>query len=93
MTLTTLSLGVFLLLAGAYATLFALANLSGKIRYLEFGYYLHCLQWVVAILIATFTPLGAGWKLLVLSSCFLSLKVPSLAWSLLERIHNKEART
>ena len=92
-TRTTLLLGAFVLLAGAYAVLFTRGRITGNPRYLKAGYFLYGLQWVTALFLVLQTPLAPGWKLLILGSCIASMAIPHFTWMFLEKMHRQEANT
>ncbi|MFM9969358.1 MAG: hypothetical protein ACKVQK_13290 [Burkholderiales bacterium] len=90
LTRTTLLLGAFVLLAGAYAVLFTRGRVTGNPRYLKVGYFFHALQWVATLFLLLQTPLDVGWKLLILGSCIASVAIPHFTWIFLEKMHRQE---
>jgi hypothetical protein len=87
---TGLLLGLYALLAGIWGVLWALAQLRPMpivARSAVAAYGLHTLA---ALTIILWTPLGFGWKCLVVGSSLAFLVVPPITWRLLQRTHDNE---
>jgi hypothetical protein len=84
---TGLILGLYVLLAGAWGVLFALAHLR-KTRVVGHSataaYGLHALT---ALIIILGTPLGAAWKCLIGGSSLVILVIPPMTWRFLQHSH------
>jgi len=84
---TGLMLGLYVLLAGAWGVLYALAHLrkTRVVRHLATAAYgLHALT---ALIIILGTPLGAAWKCLIAGSSLVILVIPPMTWRLLQHSH------
>jgi hypothetical protein len=84
---TGLMLGFYALLAGAWGVLYTLAHLrKGPIfgHSAAVAYGLHTLTALVIILE---TPLGAGWKCLIVGSSLTLLAIPPMTWRFLQHLH------
>ncbi|MEO6073291.1 MAG: hypothetical protein ABIP67_08530 [Burkholderiales bacterium] len=86
---TALLLGIFVLFAGCYGLLYAIARLKERSTWMNAAYACYALQVVVTLLIVALTPLTLGWQLLVIVSCLAYFKLPAIAWSHLELTHSK----
>jgi hypothetical protein len=87
---TGLLLGLYALLAGVWGVLWALARLHKAPsvgRSAAAAYGLHTL---VAFAIALWTPLGLGWKCLIVVSSLAFLAIPPITWRLLRHTHTNE---
>jgi hypothetical protein len=84
---TSLLLGVFALLAGAYAVLYSLGRLRGSQRLVTASYVCYASQWIVAAALFVSPALALGWRLLILASCLACLRIPHMTWSYLELTH------
>jgi hypothetical protein len=87
---TGLLLGLYALLAGIWGVLWALAQLRPMpivARAAVAAYGLHVLA---ALIIVSWTPLGFGWKCLIVGSSLAFLVIPPITWRLLRRTHDKE---
>jgi len=87
---TGLLLGLYALLAGIWGVLWALAQfrrtpIVGHSAAAAYG--LHTL---VALAIIWWTPLGLGWKCLIVGSSLAFLAIPPITWRLLQHTHDKE---
>ena len=84
---TGLMLGLYVLLAGAWGGLYALAHLR-KTRVVGHSataaYGLHALT---ALIIILGTPLGTAWKCLIAGSSLIVLIIPPMTWRLLPHSH------
>jgi hypothetical protein len=84
---TGLLLGLYALLSGIWGVLWALAQfrqnpIFGRLAVAAYG--LHTL---VALTIVLWTPLGIGWKCLIVGSSLVFLALPPMTWRLLECTH------
>jgi hypothetical protein len=80
-----LLLGLYVLLAGAWGLLYALDRAHGSLRVAaEAGYALHGLAAVVILL---WTPLGFGWKCVILAVTAAFRAIPPVVWRFLEHTH------
>jgi hypothetical protein len=84
---TGLLLGLYTMLAGIWGVLYALARLrrlsvSGGLAAAAYG-----LHGVAALIILLCTPLGLGWKCLVVGSSLAFLALPPITWRFLEHSH------
>src|SRR6516162_1084729 len=78
------------MLAGIWGILWALTQLRqapiiGLLAAAAYG--LHTL---VALIIILWTPLGFGWKCLIVGSSLVFLALPPMTWRLLQRTHDNE---
>jgi hypothetical protein len=80
-------LGLFVLAAGAYGLLYGVGRLQDSRRLIGAAYvaYAALCMIVTGILIAT--PLGFGWKALILSSALVYFAIPPVTWRHLQRTH------
>lgn len=85
---TALLLGAFVLFAGGYGLLYTLARLKRAATLDKAAYGCFALQVIATLAIAALTPLGFGWKLLVVASCLAYYKIPPLTWRYLEATHH-----
>jgi hypothetical protein len=84
---TGLLLGLYTLLAGIWGVLWALTQFRGTPtlgRSAAAAYGLHTLA---ALTIILWTPLGFGWKCLIVGSSLVFLAVPPMAWRFLQHTH------
>lgn len=84
---TGLMLGLYVLLAGAWGVLYAVAHLRktrvvGHLATAAYG--LHALT---AFIIILGTPLTAAWKCLIAASSLVILVIPPLTWRFLQHSH------
>ena len=87
---TGLLLGLYALLAGIWGVLWALAQLRPMPiveRSAVAAYGLHVLA---AVTIVSCTPLGFGWKCLIVGSSLAFLVIPPITWRLLRRTDDNE---
>ena len=85
---SALLLGAFVLLAGLYGLFYSIGVLHGGRHLLTAAYGCWVLQFLVALSIVMLTPLGSGWKILIVASCLVYLRIPPIAWRHLQRLHN-----
>jgi len=87
---TGLLLGLYAMLAGIWGVLYALARLRGMSvvrRSAAAAYGLHA---VGALTIVFWTPLGLGWKCLIVGTSLVVLALPPMTWRFLEHTHRNE---
>lgn len=84
---TAVLLGIFVVLAGTYGVLYALAILFEDQRLKSAGYFSYVLHFAVMLAIVAATPLGMWWKVLIASSSVAYLTIPAVTWRYLTRIH------
>jgi hypothetical protein len=87
MVITSLLLGLFVLLAGCYGVLFCIGRLRSNRAFVRAAYGAYALQAMVAAALVLLTSLGDGWKLLIVASWAAYLPVPPLTWRYLENLH------
>ncbi len=80
-------LGVFVLLAGCYGTLYGVGRLSARRDVLLAGYACYGLQCVLALAIVSSAPLVAGWKFMLVVFTIAFFVIPPITWRFLERTH------
>ena len=84
---TGLLLGLYALLAGIWGVLWAVAQLRPTpivARSAVAAYGLHA---VAALAIVLWTPLGLGWKCLIVGSSLAFLALPPMTWRFLQHTH------
>ena len=82
---TGLLLGIYALLAGVWGLLYAVGRRLGRFRLAAAAAFgLHAL---VALVIVLWTPLGFGWKCLLVASTAAFWWVPRVVWRFLEHTH------
>jgi hypothetical protein len=84
---TGLMLGLYILLAGAWGVLYALAHIRktpifGRSAAAAYGMHVF-----TAFVIVLGAPLGAGWKCLIVGSSLVLLATPPMTWRFLQQIH------
>ena len=87
---TGLLLGLYALLAGVWGVLWALAQVRQAPifgRSAAAAYGLHILA---ALTIILWTPLGFGWKCLIIGCSLVFLAIPPMTWRFLQRTHENE---
>ena len=85
-----LLLGLYVVLAGIWAVLWALAQFRQTAilwHSAAAAYGLHILA-TLAIILGT--PLGFGWKCLIIGCSLVFLAIPPMTWSFLHRTHENE---
>jgi hypothetical protein len=85
---SALLLGAFVLLAGLYGLFYSIGVLRGARRLVTAAYGCWALQFLVTLSIVVLTPLGAGWKVLIVASCLVYLRIPPVTWRHLRQLHN-----
>ncbi|MGH7813183.1 MAG: hypothetical protein ACREQI_04180 [Candidatus Binataceae bacterium] len=85
---TAILLGIFVLLAGLFGLLYGLGALREANRMVTAAYGCWVLQLAVAMAIVVLTPLGVGWKILIVASCLAYLAIPRITWRYLQQLHS-----
>jgi hypothetical protein len=75
---SALLLGAFVLLAGLYGLFYSIGTLRGARHLVTAGYLCWLIQFLVTLSIIRLTPLGSGWKILIVASCLVYLRIPPL---------------
>ena len=88
--LTSSSLGVMVLTAGAYAVLYGAARLRGSRGLLILAGLAYCALALNAATLIVATPLAPAWKLLIAASALAYLGIPPVTWRYLQRTHREE---
>lgn len=80
-------MGLLALAGGSYGGLYTVGKLQAKagLLYAAFACYVTAL--VLAALIAGFTPLTTGWKILIMVSALVYAVVPPMTWRFLVKLH------
>jgi hypothetical protein len=86
----SLLLGAFVLLGGGYGVLHTIAHLRHAPGWLRGAHACYALQWLTTLALVASTPLGIGWKLLIVASCLATIAIPQVTWKYLERTHAHE---
>ena len=84
---TGLILGLYALLAGIWGVLWALAQFPKRPMYGRLAIAAYGLHALAALTIILSTPLGFGWKSLIVVSSFAFLATPPMTWRLLRYTH------
>ena len=87
---TGLLLGLYALLAGVWGVLWALARFRKAPSFGRSAAAAYGLHTLVALAIIWWTPLGLGWKCLIVGSSLAFLAIPPITWRLLEYTHQNE---
>jgi len=87
---TGLLLGLYVMLAGLWGVLYGAARLWRRVMLRGVAAGVYGLHGLVALAVVMRTPLGSGWKVLVLAASLVFLAIPPLAWRFLEHIHQNE---
>jgi len=87
---TGLLLGLYVLLAGMWGVLYGVARLCRLTVFRGAASAVYGLHGLAALAIVMATPLGLGWKCLILASSLIFLAIPPVAWRFLQRIHADE---
>ena len=88
--LTSLSLGLMVLAAGAYALLYGIGRLKNSRALLIAAACAYGLLALDAAVLVQAAPLGQAWKLLIAASALAYLRIPPLTWWYLQRTHRDE---
>ena len=84
---SALLLGAFVLLAGLYGLFYSIGVLRGARHLVKAAYGCWALQFLVTLSIIVLTPLGWGWKILIVASCLVYLRIPPVTWRHLQQLH------
>jgi hypothetical protein len=84
---TSLLLGLYALLAGIWGVLWALSQLVKGRMYGRLAIAAYLLHALAALTIILSTPLGSGWKSLIVVSSFAFLAIPPMTWRFLRHSH------
>ena len=84
---TGLLLGLYALLAGAWGVLWALAQFRKSPIFGRSAAAAYGLHTLAALTIILWTPLGFGWKCLIVGSSLVFLAVPPMTWRFLQHTH------
>ena len=87
---TGLLLGLYALLAGIWGVLWALAQFRQNPIFGRSAAAAYGLHTLAALTIILWTPLGFGWKCLIVGSSLVFLVLPPMTWRLLECTHQNE---
>lgn len=87
---TGLLLGLYALLAGAWGILYTVARLCPMAIFRGAAAVHYGLHALAALAILMRTPLGLGWKCLILASSLVFLAIPPVAYRFLQNIHAGE---
>jgi len=87
---TGLLLGLYALLAGVWGVFWTLARLHSTPIFARSAVAAYGLHVLAALAIALWTPLGFGWKCLIVGSSLAFLAIPPITWRLLQHIHDNE---
>jgi len=85
---SALLLGAFVLLAGLYGLFYSIGTLRGARYLVTAAYGCWVVQFLVMLSIVMLTPLGNGWKILIVASCLVYLRIPPVMWRHLRRLHS-----
>jgi hypothetical protein len=84
---TGLLLGLYALLAGIWAVLWALAQFRETPIFARSAAAAYGLHILAALTIILWTPLGFGWKCLIAGSSLVFLAIPPITWRFLHHTH------
>jgi hypothetical protein len=88
--LTSLSLGVMVLAAGAYALLYGAARFKDSRSLFILAGLAYGVLALDAAGVVLATPLALAWKLVIAASALAYLRIPPLTWGYLQRTHRDE---
>jgi hypothetical protein len=88
---TGLLLGLYVLLAGTWGLLYAVARLWSTAIFRRMAAAVYGLHGLTALAVIMRTPLGVGWKCLIVTSSLAFLAIPLIAWRFLQHIHENES--
>ena len=89
---TAVLLGVFVSAGGAYACLYTLGRLHHRTGLIRASLACWFCALVCAAVLAVASPLGLGWKLLILASAAAYIVIPPITWRYLQRLHSEEGQ-
>ena len=81
--------GLYALLAGIWGVLWTLAQFRKTPIYGRSAAAAYGLHTLAALTIILWTPLGFGWKSLIVCSSLVFLAIPPMIWRFLEHTHQK----
>jgi hypothetical protein len=84
---TSLLLGLYTLLAGVWGLLYALARLRDASIFGRSAVAAYGLHILAALVIIFWTPLGLGWKCLIVGGSLIFLAIPPVIWRFLQQTH------
>ncbi len=84
---TGLFLGLYILLAGGWGLLYALGRLQGSPALRRAAVAAYGLHGFAALAIILWTPLGPGWKVLIVASTAAFRSIPPVVWRFLQQTH------
>ena len=84
---TGLLLGLYALLAGIWGVLWALAQFRETPIFRRSAAAAYGLHILAALTIILWTPLGFGWKCLIVGSSLVFLAIPPITWHFLQHTH------
>jgi hypothetical protein len=87
---TGLMLGLYVLLAGAWGVLYTLAHFRKTPIFGHSAPAAYGLHALTALIIVLGTPLGPGWKCLIVGSSLIFLAIPPITWRFLQHTHRYE---
>ena len=87
---TGLLIGLYALLSGIWGVLWALAQFRQNPIFGRSAVAAYGLHTLVALAIIWWTPLGLGWKCLIVGSSLAFLAIPPITWRLLQHTHDNE---
>jgi hypothetical protein len=87
---TALLLGVYVLLAGGYGLLYSVARIRADTRIERAARMVYGLHALASVSVVVWTPLLAGWKVLIVATSVAFLAIPPITWRYLQRSHIAE---
>ena len=87
---TALLLGLYVVLAGSYGLVYAIARLWDALILRRVSMILYGLHALTALAVVGWTPLEIGWKGLIVASSVAFLAIPPITWRYLQRTHETE---
>jgi hypothetical protein len=87
---TALLLGLYVMLAGSYGLVYAIARLWDALILRRVSMILYGLHGLTALAVVGWTPLEIGWKGLIVASSVAFLAIPPITWRYLQRTHETE---
>ena len=87
---TALLLGLYVVLAGSYGLVYAIARLWDVLILRRVSMILYGLHGLAALAVLAWTPLEIGWKGLIVASSVAFFAIPPITWRYLQRTHETE---
>ena len=87
---TALLLGLYVVLAGSYGLVYAIARLWDALILRCASMILYGLHGLAALAVLAWTPLEIGWKGLIVASSVAFFAIPPITWRYLQRTHETE---